>query len=291
MLTQFLHNSRHRLRSSRRLHSLLRAVGITASGRRLYEKRILAQGEMHAIVFGHRLHFAVESLREVRRIDSFSAEEDFVDEMVKTLRPGDVVWDVGANIGLISLVLAKSCDVTVHAFEPEPRNFAHLQRNIALNGLENRIFAHPVALGDREGDVDLFVGGETGDGRHSIIGSGMDGAHVTSVQVTTPSRAINQFASPPSVVKIDVEGFELAVLRGLASISPQCSTLRELFVEVHPQKLDTQGERAESLTLELTTAGYHRISSQKRNGELHQHFKKVSFETLAVSSDALMQKP
>lgn len=272
MLTQFLDKARHRLRGSKRLHSLLRAAGITKSARRIYEKRILAKGEMHAIVFGHPLHFAVESLREVRRIDSFRAEEDFVDGIVKALRPGDVVWDVGANIGLISLVLAKSCDIIVHAFEPEPRNFAHLQRNIALNGLERRVFAHSVALGDREGDVELYVTGETGEGRHSIIGSGLDSAHITSVRVTTPSRAINQFASPPGIVKIDVEGFELAVLKGLCPLLSQKSGLRKLFIEVHPKQLESQGKTAEDIETQLRIAGYRMTSSKSRHSELHQQF-------------------
>lgn len=131
------------------------------------------------------------------------------------LREGDRVVDVGANYGHFSLAAAALVGPTghVHAFEPNPATFARLQVNLMLNPEVVQVAATNAGLGDREGELDLMVP-SINSGGASFAGS----RHVDTTVVRCPVLVGDQVLGPDPVrlVKIDVEGFELRVLRGLA---------------------------------------------------------------------------
>ena len=105
------------------------------------------------------------------------------------------------------------------------------QRNLAANQLQNRAFAHQIALSREEGQAELFVRGEAGDGRHSLVAArGSTGS--ISVELTTMAAFCARKKVAPSVVKIDVEGAEGDVLQGMDELFAH-SRPRELFMEIH----------------------------------------------------------
>ena len=123
-----------------------------------------------------------------------------------------VFYDIGANIGIHSLILAREHpDCQIHAFEPETLNFWKLLRNITLNKLEN-ITPHLIAAGaKREVRFLSLQGYLSGLGQHSL--------QKTVSSLTTPVEVWNldsytrrKKIPRPDLVKIDVEGFELQVL-------------------------------------------------------------------------------
>lgn len=118
-----------------------------------------------------------------------------------TLRPGDVFYDVGAHHGFFSLAAAR-LGASVYAFEPVEANLRRLQRNIELNGADVEVVA--AAVSDAAGRLGLARGKSSAQWRTE------PGDEVTSV--TLDDFARNHPA--PRVVKIDVEGAELRVLRG-----------------------------------------------------------------------------
>lgn len=134
------------------------------------------------------------------------------DVIAASLRPGGVFWDVGAHIGFMSLLASRLVgpDGTVLAFEPAVGNCERLAENARLNGARNIIIEH-CALGSHAGAAVLY--------RHrgSLTGtlvreraSGDDGEVVTCRTLDDVS-----VGSPlPDLIKIDVEGLELEVLRG-----------------------------------------------------------------------------
>jgi FkbM family methyltransferase len=146
--------------------------------------------------------------------------------LARWIQPGDVVYDVGANVGIYTLlaagVVGKSGHVT--AFEPVARNVAYLEKHVALNRLPNVTIA-ALALGDRAGEAAFQPGDTPTTGRLADDGG-----------LTVPVRTLDSYLAeagvrPPDVVKIDVEGAEYAVLQGGA----QCFSQQQpvIFLATH----------------------------------------------------------
>ncbi len=143
-------------------------------------------------------------------------EPELVDWLREELHPVDVFWDVGANIGAMTLVAAPRCH-TVVAFEPEPRTLAHLRLNIAANKLRN-VSVQDVALADEEGVIELCPGPASNSGMNSICRKVSDGATV-SIRTSRADTLVKRDHIPlPNLMKIDVEGAEELVFRGATDV-------------------------------------------------------------------------
>ena len=144
-----------------------------------------------------------------------------------------VVVDVGAHIGVVTVLLAGLCPKGhVHSFEPVAENHAHLTANVAANELDN-VTVHQAALFDTDGEISVRYDAVYPGGSH--VGGG--GATVPAVRFDT--WAARQGLDRLDLVKLDVEGVELAVLAGAAE------TLRRfrpiLVVECNPVALPRFG--------------------------------------------------
>ncbi len=129
-----------------------------------------------------------------------------------------VVLDVGANIGLATLAMATALPASARllAVEPSPRNLAHLRRNLAANGLAQRVEVVAAAAGAEPGSLS-FHESEFGAGSHLVSGHHLAGNAMPAVQV--PVETLDRVVSSRGLerldfVKIDVEGFEPDVLAG-----------------------------------------------------------------------------
>jgi FkbM family methyltransferase len=152
-------------------------------------------------------------------------EPEIVEFARRVIRPGDVVLDVGANLGVHTLLFASLVGPSgrVHAFEPNPRPASVLAKSLRLNGWTERVAVHPVALSDYSGKGELFVHPDTdlisGLDRQEWLGS----ADVVPTGVEALDD-ITAFATTPiRLLKVDVEGAEEAVLKGarrLLSVNP-----------------------------------------------------------------------
>jgi len=124
------------------------------------------------------------------------------------LRPGEHFVDVGANVGSYTILAAGAAHARVTAVEPIPGTFAHLQRNVALNALGERVSCHAVGLSEKEGTLRFTSGMDTVN--HVLA----DGENVpfTEVPVLRLDDLIAQRGGA-TLLKIDVEGHEMPVLR------------------------------------------------------------------------------
>jgi len=131
------------------------------------------------------------------------------------LRDGDFFLDVGANVGIYTLALERFRRVysrfDICAFEAHPQTFKRLEQSCRKRG----IACHNVALSDREGELDFY------EGAVSHVFTTVDNASAYSIRdrvITVPCRRLDSYAfdSNSLVVKIDVEGQEMAVLRGFS---------------------------------------------------------------------------
>jgi FkbM family methyltransferase len=160
--------------------------------------------------------------------------------ILSILKSDDVVLEVGANIGYYALIEARICR-KIYAVEPHPRNFERLRANIALNGFDN-VEAIRAAFGSVSGDVRMRCSDRSN--WHSCKDVGDEEDDVLIV----PALSVDDFVSrheQPTFMKMDVEGYELEVLRG----APHAlKSLRHLFLELHGDIL-TGEEVAEVLDL------------------------------------------
>jgi FkbM family methyltransferase len=129
------------------------------------------------------------------------------------LREGDVMYDIGANIGYITVEIAHhfSGRVEVVAFEPQPELANAIAVSAALNGVSS-VTVFDTLLGEGEGTADLFL---VGNSAHASTKARALGAKRVERPVTTLDALLQrQSLRPPTLMKIDVEGSELSVLRG-----------------------------------------------------------------------------
>ena len=154
------------------------------------------------------------------------------------------VVDIGANIGYYALQEAQAV-YEVIALEPSPDNFEHLEMNIELNGYLN-IEAHQLAIGDITGKMGFEIN------RACNWNSISKGKGDISVQVQTLDKFLN--GSKVDFVRMDVEGYEMNVLRGMAGVLEKYKP--RLFIEVHRDKLKEFGSSQRELMEYLASFGY-----------------------------------
>jgi FkbM family methyltransferase len=162
-----------------------------------------------------RLHFESELARLIFCDDFERTERDFLNAFLK---PGDVFVDVGANIGIFSLIAARRVGKKgrVYAFEPTPETFSRLQDNVKLNRFLN-IQCFEQALSDEAGAFRFFISEDGFDAWNSLA-QPTRGKPIGTI--VTKSDTLDHFvrernlAGKLAMIKIDVEGWEARVLVG-----------------------------------------------------------------------------
>jgi len=159
-------------------------------------------------------------------------EQGFMSAMLACIRPGDCVWDVGANIGFYSELFAEAVGPSgkVISFEPSPACVAVLEERLNERPVGALWGVVPVALSNKNGEAWLSMGdGDTAPSNH------LASTHEASTVQVRTERGDTVLATrreAPAVIKIDVEGFEGEVLDGMGSMLGVPS-LRAICVEVH----------------------------------------------------------
>lgn len=168
-------------------------------------------------------------------------EPPLLEAAAALVRPGDVVYDVGANLGYLTLLFARLAGPAgrVLAFEPLPANLARLRRNLALNGLEQRVQVVEAAVAGRAGRLRFLVHDSGGMGK--LEGAAGRDEHyrqtIAVASVDLDTFVFRRRSPPPQVVKLDVEGGEVLALPGMRRVLAQVRPA--LLLELHgPQALE-----------------------------------------------------
>lgn len=201
---------------------------------------------------GRQLGIFPPMVRAFRKLSGSRYEERFDRALLEAIQPGDTVWDIGANVGLYTEKFARQVGPSGHvvAFEPSPGSVQALR---ARFGATRGVTICAVALAEQPGVATFYTNG-SGDGTtDSLVERGAN-AIPHQVEVRRGEEFLQSF--PPQVIKIDVEGFELEVLRGLGEVLSSPG-LRSVMIEVHFGILSDRGlpQAPAELTALLGNAG------------------------------------
>lgn len=186
----------------------------------------------------------------------FGFKQRGLQELFNHIKPGFNVIDVGSNVGLVTLNAAKliSNKGVVHSFEPDPFNFDRLISNIELNQFKN-INPNKLGLGDYPGEFSLGTVNEYNLGMNRILSRDDLDPQAQKIQVTTLDLFLSEKGLHKiEVIKIDVEGFEMKVLRGASQCIEKYHPT--LFIEIDDKYLKDQGDSARELVSFIEDYGY-----------------------------------
>ena len=183
--------------------------------------------------------------------NTYSWERVIWEIILRELRPNDVFWDVGANIGFYSLLAASRPGTNVIAFEPNPTTMKVLRRNIELNKRDN-IRVLNLALSDSEGTARFdTIRRDSTDAKAHLAAEKTDGT--IEVETSRGDRLIESGdIQGPDILKIDVEGAEYLVIKGMGEALSCC---RLIICEVH-SRMWRYGSNADDLETYLHHRGF-----------------------------------
>lgn len=156
------------------------------------------------------------------------AEPDAMAFVAHLARDDDILFDVGANAGVFTVLACAASGCRCVAFEPSPATARMLERNVAINNLQGLVTIRRAAVGSAPGSVRLTS--NAGPMNH-VVAAEAAGPGTVNVPVTTLDRECHELG-PPTLLKIDVEGYEFAVLAG-AQETLQAPALRAIVIEIN----------------------------------------------------------
>ncbi len=149
--------------------------------------------------------------------------------LLHVLTSTDLFIDIGANLGSYTILACACRHARSMCFEPVPATFERLRQNVAINRLEHRVQLFNLGVGEKEGMLTFTTSLDT---MNHVVAKGESSADSTIVRVVPLDHFVTDV--DPSVVKIDVEGFEWAVLKGAGGILRRKS-LHSVIMEVNGQ--------------------------------------------------------
>ena len=131
--------------------------------------------------------------------------------VIHALRPGDLFLDIGANVGSYTVLASGVCGARTIAFEPDPGTAVTLRRNVAINSIDNLVQVQETALGAHAGEVAFTVGQDT---TNRVAGSGDGETRLVRLSRLDDISGVQA----PTLIKLDVEGYEEQVLAGAGAV-------------------------------------------------------------------------
>lgn len=239
-------------RLGRVAHALNR-LGLEPLTRRV-ARRAAVGGDLRAEVDGLALAGSFRHRGYLASMRDGNRERYMAELFVDAAEPGGVVLDVGACLGVFALLAARrvGAEGRVYAFEPNPRSYDYLVRNIAANGFEDRVEAVPKAVAGRPGRVAFFLN------EVEESSSSLHPPEARSSRTVVDAVPIDSVIPPEArvkAIKLDVEGAEPDAIAGMARTLEGAAPNVRVFVECNPPLLERAGHSTENLLERLEEVG------------------------------------
>lgn len=177
---------------------------------------------------------------------------------IQLLKPGMICYDIGANIGYYTLIFARAVGESgsVLSFEPISSVRKSLVENVVLNNYSHIVKVIDTALSDTESEIEMYLGDASNMGTSSFARPKNFSGKSETVKTLLLDNLIKRdnLYKLPDVLKIDVEGAELKVLRGMNTLLSTNSI--DIFVEIHDWTLKKQGDSAKQVFDYLASLSY-----------------------------------
>ncbi len=208
---------------------------------------------------GKKLRYALPGKTPLWRVQTLFTKEPCTIEWLEAIEPGEVLLDVGANVGMYTVFAAVISGARVFAFEPESQNYALLCRNLVANNLSESVIAFCCALSDEAKFSTIHLSQFTiGGSCHSFDAS----VDFKLEQRNSPfvqgcfSAKIDQLVADgvmpvPNHIKLDVDGFEHKVIGGGAA-TLRHPDVRSLIIEINPHLAEHR-----QIIDDLAVLGFH----------------------------------
>ncbi|CAH0303946.1 FkbM family methyltransferase [Roseomonas sp. CECT 9278] len=253
-------------RIERLAHRLEEAIGYFAvRSNRVTDSQSIYLGDNTAVTFledGTRIMVDTKSLDiGVHLLTLGRWEPQYTALFARLVRPGDTVFDLGANHGVYALMAARLVGATgrVHAFEPNPRLAQLVDMSLRINGFAGWAQVHRIAASDRTGIARLFFT-DSYSGGGSLSGtaeqSDATGAskHAVDCRLVPLDTLFPDPAMRLDVIKMDVEGHEGPALRGMRELLARSPDVR-IMMEYGPQMMHASGMAAPEVVALLEGLG------------------------------------
>lgn len=193
--------------------------------------------------------------------------------MEKYLSDGDTFIDIGANIGYLSMIGANIVgkNGSVHAFEPVPYYFKLLKKLAQMNNVY-KIIVNPIACGEKEGIKNINITSLQNIGWNTMVPNFMKNENINySLEVKIhrlDKYILANNLDNISLIKIDVEGFEFPVLKGLSNYFENDVNRPIIICEIAPSAYPLLGYSLEELYIFMKRYSYHAFDFRNSNKEL-----------------------
>ncbi|HEV3223271.1 MAG TPA: FkbM family methyltransferase [Puia sp.] len=160
----------------------------------------------------------------------YTGLHEFEDMMflLHLLRSGDIFVDAGANIGSYTILASSVAGAKSISFEPVPSTFLHLKNNVAINNIESSVELQNAGVGKEKGKLSFTSSFDTMN--HVVTDSSSTNQETIQVDIVSLDDILGN--RMPTLIKIDTEGFEMAVLQG-AELTLKLSSLLAVIVELN----------------------------------------------------------
>lgn len=223
-------------------------------------------------------NFIIDNEIAKYRLEKYGDEYRQVKDFLSVIDENSVVLDVGASLGL-NTVLASKKARNVISLEPDPDTMQALKKNLKYNESKFNVILIDKAAGNNSGVVTLFTSGENGNAPsvEKNVNKHLDKIIVEQIRIDDLISSLlknSMIQKEPDIVKIDVEGYEKEVLEGMKSLLNGNSPPKHIFLELHPLFLSQFGTTIEETLSIIDMNKYLIISKEKRSNETLLHFKK-----------------
>ena len=245
-------------------------------------------------VFGRTMYLQKKGPQYRQLVKHGIYEKETTEYFLENVSRGDVVLDIGANIGYFTLLFASLVgkEGKVFSFEPEPSNFKILKKNVKTNDFQNVVFEN-VAVSDSMGTIELYLS-EKAAGQHRIYKS----KDVTENHIQVKAIRLDDFFNDNnllekiSFIKIDAEGSEFGALKGMEKILSQNNTIN-LIMEFSPKQIRDYGaDPIEQLEyLKNMKFDFYTIDKMKEKQHKFNDLRKIIKQFEGSSENLLCTKP
>ncbi len=225
-------------------------------------------------VYGHKMFLDKKDFLELAKYGFY--EKSITELIKKKVKKGDVVLDIGANIGYYTLIFAKLVGKKgkVFAFEPEPTNFSLLKKNVEVNGYKNVVLVQKAVL-NKIGKLNLYLN-EDNMGDHRTYDS-HDDRRFIEIESIRLDDYFKDYNGRINFIKMDIQGAEFGALQGMYDLLKKNSV--EMTTEFWPGGFKRFGASSEEYLNLLTKLGFKIYQmGDKETINIHEFLKRYSSE-------------